>query len=562
MSSGVAGSQVLGNESLIMSLLPRPGEVVDEVFRVEAELGHGNFGAVYRVYDLLEGRTLALKVLKPSAQDEQQLRERFEREARLIYSLEHPHVLRVFYYGQTANGLPYLAMEFLEGTDLRTLLAHHGPMSPRLVKRIALETLSALEAAHALGIIHRDLKPANIFLVNDGARGHVKVLDFGFAKAMDSDASDELTAAKTLVGTPAYMSPELVHKKHVGPPADIYALGLIMAEMITGEKVVQIESIYDTIMFQASMTPLKLPAKVNESIFGAIIARAVDKNVATRYQLPAEMIRDLEALGGDTPRGAQPTASIVGYRPGGNSAQATVNGYQTGAYALAGGLDDALTAPKADGHPSMQHIEAALGAGAAHSIDPFADYPAYEDSDPTLAATTADFTDTAQLHSHQLTGAPLPAIAHLADDDLEATPPPAHLSGAQAAVAPHAQQSVTITQPSALPQPTHHPPTHHGAQMTFGASLPGRAHEFSDPSWAQHPVDFSPTTEFDRSAHALQFAQFTTGAHAPITGAHPAVPAQPAAANRRREVLKEVLIGAFIGGGALGLFLIFLHFFG
>lgn len=552
-----------------MSVLPRPGEVVDEVFRVEAELGHGNFGAVYRVFDLLEGRTLALKVLKPSAQDEQQLRERFEREARLIYSLEHPHVLRVFYYGQTANGLPYLAMEFLEGTDLRSLLAHHGPMSPRLVKRIALETLSALEAAHALGIIHRDLKPANIFLVNDGARGHVKVLDFGFAKAMDADASDELTAAKTLVGTPAYMSPELVHKKHVGPPADIYALGLIMAEMITGEKVVQIESIYDTIMFQASTTPLKLPAKVNESIFGAIIARAVDKNVATRYQLAAEMIRDLEALDDGTPRARQPSAGIVGYQAGGNSAQAVAAGYSMGAYAPAGGLDDALTAPKATGHPSMQQVEAALSARSATSIDPFADYPAYEDSDPTLAVTTADFTDTVQRSGHQLSGA-LPMMAQLEDDD-EATPPPAHITGTFAPLAPRAQESVTITQPSALPQPTAsaaQPATAGllapitGSYAALGANGVGRAHEFSDPSWTQNPVDFSPTTEFDRSAHALQFAQYATGMHAPITDAHPAAAAPPAALPGRREVLKEVIIGALIGGGALGLFLVFLHFFG
>ncbi len=279
-----------------MSQMPAVGELVDEVFRVESKLDEGNFGAVYKVFDTLEQRTLALKVLKPGPYDESELRERFDREARLVYSLQHPNVVQVYYYGQTGAGLPYMAMEYLRGTDLRDLLDQHGALSPALIRRLSLEVLSALDAAHQLGIVHRDLKPANIYLVNDGDKGHVKVLDFGFAKALDSDMQREITHAGTLVGTPAYMAPELVHKKNVGPPADLYAMGLIMAEMVLGKKLIQIESIYETILLQASPKDIKMPEVVAESIFGEIIARATTKELADRYATAQEMIADLEQL--------------------------------------------------------------------------------------------------------------------------------------------------------------------------------------------------------------------------------------------------------------------------
>lgn len=276
--------------------MPKVGEIIDDAFRVEAELDSGNFGSVYKVHDLAGDRKLALKVLRPGPHDEKELRRRFEREARLIYSLKHKHVVGVYYYGETNSGLPYMAMEYLKGTDLRTLLKQHGPLKPKLIRRITLETLSALNQAHQLGIIHRDLKPANIFLVKDGGKGHVKVLDFGFAKALAEGSSDEITNAGTLVGTPAYMAPELVHKKNVGPPADLYAMGLIIAEMITGQRIVQIESVYDTIMFQASYKPLEIPSEVVASEFYKIIKRAVAKSLEARYTSARQMGGDLGGL--------------------------------------------------------------------------------------------------------------------------------------------------------------------------------------------------------------------------------------------------------------------------
>lgn len=345
-----------------MSIMPAVGDIIDEVFQVEEELDHGNFGAVYRVADLLEHRILALKVLKPGPHDEEELRQRFEREARLIYSLRHPHVVQVYYYGETDQGLPYLAMEYLQGTDLLALLQHHGALSHALARRITIESLSALHAAHATGIVHRDLKPANIYLVNDGGKGHVKVLDFGFAKALESERNDEITNVGTLVGTPAYMSPELVHKKDVGPAADIYAMGLILAEMLSGKKVVQIESIYDTILFQGSDKDIKLSKELRNSPFGPILKRAIAKDLSERYGSALEMIDDLRAL------------DLEGVGPYTDEVPLTVAPPEVGTADV-----QAKTQPRTDGRPSLAELDAVLGEDAAlYTADFSAEEPTVE----------------------------------------------------------------------------------------------------------------------------------------------------------------------------------------
>lgn len=337
-----------------MSRMPSSGDVVDDVFRVERELDRGNFGAVYKVRDLLEDRILALKVLKPGPHDEDELRQRFEREASLIYQLQHPHIVQVYYYGETDTALPYMAMEYLEGTDLKSLLRHHGQLAPPLARRIAIESLSALGTAHAAGIVHRDLKPGNVYLVDDGDKGHVKVLDFGFAKALESDNSREITTAGTLVGTPAYMSPEQVHKEDVGPPADLYAMGLILAEMLAGEKIVQIEGVYDTVRFQGSRSkPIPLPQALTESDFGDVLQRSVSKQLDTRYDTAREMIDDLCALQLDD---AGPYTRHV----------------PLGAPREIGDADpDAHTTPRTGNQPPLQAVEAELEATADPSPDDF-----------------------------------------------------------------------------------------------------------------------------------------------------------------------------------------------
>ncbi len=339
-----------------MARMPVAGEVIDDVFRVETEIDSGNFGSVYRVHDMLEDRTLALKVLRPGPHDENELRARFEREASLIYSLQHRHIVRVYYYGETNSGLPYMAMEYLEGTDLRTLLYHHGALSHSLVKRITLETLSALHAAHELNIIHRDLKPANIFLVKDGGKGHVKVLDFGFAKTFDDSGptSPDITNAGTLVGTPAYMAPELVHKKHIGPAADLYAMGLIMAEMLKGDRVIEIDEVYDTILFQASPNNIKFGDYVTASPFADIVSRATQKSLDRRYRTALEMGNDLGGLPSYEPEPTPDTSAPIHRR-----------------LIITDDISDSdLTVPRALGLPSEQELARLMNRGDGPSEEP------------------------------------------------------------------------------------------------------------------------------------------------------------------------------------------------
>lgn len=338
-----------------MGRMPDVGDIVDEVFRVEHKLDSGNFGTVYKVTDLLEKRTLALKVLRPGTHDEGELRKRFEREATLIYSLQHPHVVRVYYYGQTPTGLPYLAMEYLNGTDLRSLMHSYGQLHDSLAKRLTLETLDALEAAHAVGIVHRDLKPANIYLVNDGHKGHVKVLDFGFAKAFDDEDAQELTNAQTLVGTPAYMAPELVHKKDVGPASDLYAMGLILAEMVLGRKVIEVENVYDTILFQASQKPIKFPGELKKHPFYPVIVKACQKSLKKRYLSATEMMRDLLAITveGESQQDTSPHMARVAPEP----APATLGRV----------YDDTTTRPSSRGWPSLEEVDAAMGHAPART---------------------------------------------------------------------------------------------------------------------------------------------------------------------------------------------------
>ena len=363
-----------------MGRMPEVGDVIDDVFRIEGELDSGNFGSVYRVRDLLEQRTLALKVLRPGTHDEDELRRRFEREARLIYSLRHPHVVQVFYYGQTPTGLPYLAMEYLQGTELRSLLQQHGALHPALARRVTMEALSALSAAHALGIIHRDLKPANIFLVNDGAKGHVKVLDFGFAKAFEDEQGADLTNAGTLVGTPAYMAPELVHKKNVGASADLYAMGLILAEMLTGSKIITIDNVYDTILFQASSKPVKLPDELQRGPFGKIIKRAVAKDIKKRYATAEEFMQELAELSLPGQAHEDLTPSLPQPPP------------QDHPY------DDTATRPRSYGMPSIDEVDRALGQSPSAPV--LSTKPNPRQTGPGFAPVAISGTSTVPTGAH------------------------------------------------------------------------------------------------------------------------------------------------------------------
>jgi eukaryotic-like serine/threonine-protein kinase len=218
---------------------PLLGRTLDEKYRLDERLGTGGMGTVYRATHLLIDRPVAIKVLNSRYVEDEAAQVRFRREARAAGRLQHANAVTVTDFGTTSDGLVYIVMELLEGQTLRDVLAREAPLDVARAVSIMLQISSAVAAAHDAGIIHRDLKPANIFIVKrKEAPPFVKVLDFGIAKlaadALDDDDPQTLTQVGAMIGTPRYMSPEQCDGRHLTPAADVYSLGIILYEMLTG----------------------------------------------------------------------------------------------------------------------------------------------------------------------------------------------------------------------------------------------------------------------------------------------------------------------------------------
>ena len=219
---------------------PLIGRAFDGKYRLDERLGQGGMGTVYRATHLLIDRPVAIKVLNPRFVEDEEAQERFRREARAAGRLQHMNAVAVTDFGRTDDGFVYIVMELLLGRSLREVLAREAPLDPARAVSIMLQTSAAVNAAHEAGIIHRDLKPGNIFVVQ---RKHappiIKVLDFGIAK-LAADALDEdddpqtLTQVGVMIGTPRYMSPEQCDSRRLTPASDVYSLGIILYELLTG----------------------------------------------------------------------------------------------------------------------------------------------------------------------------------------------------------------------------------------------------------------------------------------------------------------------------------------
>jgi serine/threonine-protein kinase len=211
--------------------------VVDERYRVQALLGRGAVGAVYRAVDVATGAQVALKQWHSGVVDEQ-IRGRFLREAKALDTLDHPNIVKVHGHG-FLDGQPYVALEYLEGDTLDGLLKNGEPLETELAFAIILQALSAIAYAHEHDVVHRDLKPENIFVIRDAAgKPKVKILDYGLAKFMapgeDSVKGSALTMTGMVMGTPLYMPPEQAAGSSVDLPVDVYAMGCVLFEVLTG----------------------------------------------------------------------------------------------------------------------------------------------------------------------------------------------------------------------------------------------------------------------------------------------------------------------------------------
>ena len=209
------------------------GRVIDRKYRLDARIGFGGMGEVYRASRLLIGDEVAIKILHAAHVSDPQAGERFRREAQAAARLKHPNAVSIYDFGVTSDGFVYLVMELVEGQNLRHIIKHQGPISPPTVSEIINQVCSALQVAHQQNVVHRDLKPDNI-MVNVTISGlRVKVLDFGIAKLRDLAASS-LTITGNVMGTPHYMSPEQCLGEEIDSRSDLYSLGVVIYQMLTG----------------------------------------------------------------------------------------------------------------------------------------------------------------------------------------------------------------------------------------------------------------------------------------------------------------------------------------
>jgi len=269
--------------------------VVADRYRLEEEIGHGGFSHVFRATELRLEREVALKLLSKDSVDAAGAA-RFRREAELARKLVHPNTVRLLDFDLEARPAPFIVYELLVGEPLQRSIKHGGAMPEARVAKLAVQVLKSLMEAHAAGTVHRDIKPGNIFICTyAGEADFVKVLDFGIAKSTEPGGDIALTAAGMLVGTPRYMPPEQIRGVQPNPNMDLYAVGMMMAEMLIGAPVLKGTPV-EACMEQLRTENIPLPEVVQRSRLAAIIRRATEKDATIRYATAAEMVDAIEAV--------------------------------------------------------------------------------------------------------------------------------------------------------------------------------------------------------------------------------------------------------------------------
>ena len=263
------------------------------IYHLTGTLGKGGMGVVYDAIDTRLKRRVALKTVRQDVIDDDVVRERFWREARLAASVNHPHVCQIYEIGE-ADGRLFIAMERLEGEPLSSLLSR-GPVPLADTVRMGIEILGALEALHALGVVHRDLKPSNIFLTAYG----VKLLDFGLALPVVNDAERtrlRLTLPGTMVGTPKYMAPEQLQGSRIDVRTDLFATGIILYEMLAGHSPFEAKSLPEALAMILHTEPPVLGGSPGIAAADRVIHRALAKAPDGRYASAASMADDLRTV--------------------------------------------------------------------------------------------------------------------------------------------------------------------------------------------------------------------------------------------------------------------------
>ncbi|MCB9556090.1 MAG: serine/threonine protein kinase [Deltaproteobacteria bacterium] len=263
------------------------GTILDGQIELEQVCGEGAMGTVYRAYQHSMDRYVAVKIMRPELTTNQALVRRFRREARAAAKLSHPSIITVYLVGDTDEGLPFIAMEYVEGITLEALCEQHAPLPVARAFDIATQIASALTEAHEHGVIHRDLKPGNILLSSKrSGRDEIKVVDFGIAKISEGDEESQLTQTGAVFGTPYYLSPEQASGAKVDQRSDVYSLGVVLYHMLTGALPFRGSSSMEVLLQHIKELPPP-PRTINPALSPAVenvILTSLEKDPQRRYQ--------------------------------------------------------------------------------------------------------------------------------------------------------------------------------------------------------------------------------------------------------------------------------------
>ncbi|SHN88027.1 serine/threonine protein kinase [Geodermatophilus obscurus] len=299
-------------------------QVLGERYEIGGVLGRGGMAEVHLGRDLRLGREVAVKVLRSDLARDPSFQVRFRREAQAAASLNHPAIVAVYDTGEdrsSSGATPYIVMEYVEGETLRDVLRREGVLSPQRAMDFAADICAALDFSHRNGIVHRDVKPGNVMVTPEGT---VKVMDFGIARAV-SDSAATMTSTAAVIGTAQYLSPEQARGESVDARSDVYSVGCLLYELVTGAPPFTGDSPV-SVAYQHVREDPRLPSSVNPAIppeLDAILLKALSKNPANRYQSAAEMRNDLLRAMAGQPVEATPVmgdaekTAIIGAPPGG-----------------------------------------------------------------------------------------------------------------------------------------------------------------------------------------------------------------------------------------------------
>jgi serine/threonine protein kinase len=396
--------------------------VIDERYHVEAVIGEGGMGTVYRVRHVQLGKRLALKALRADLATDNEIAQRFIHEARTAASVSHPGLVQVSDFGTLPTGQPYLVMELLEGMPLSALLRRYGALSPVRAAAIVRKIAEAVQVAHDAGIVHRDLKPDNIHVRVSDAGDEVRIVDFGLAKVV---GGSRFTRAGVVFGTPHYMSPEQASGETIDPRTDVYAVGVVLYEMLTGRVPFEADTYMGVLTQHIYMRPVPPGERLGKpkglGALEAVALRCLEKQPARRYASMAELITALDAI----PRAALPSEPLGVAEPL-SSEQLARGAFDSGAlplvaerslwpFALAGLFTCAVLGGLA--------VRALLGSEEAPAPVPSATPASRDISRPTAPAPSAAHTDPAAPPAYGVASAPSSPSSGAAEIP-SARPPP------------------------------------------------------------------------------------------------------------------------------------------